>query len=414
MENFSDVIVVGGGPSGSFCALNMAKRAINVMVFEEHNEIGIPCHCAGHLSIDGLKNLGLYPLPKGMVENVFLGAKIYSPSGAEFSVRFPSPITCVVNRSLFDRYISQLAEKAGARYFLGSKVESLSFGEKYIKVAVAKTSGGTSKFFSKIVVDAEGATYKILKQIGLAAPRKNFVYCVNAEVENADNTELDKVEIFLGNKYAPGFYAWLIPKEGGLAKVGLGAKTGNPKILLRKLMHKHPAASKKLEKAKILQETFHPIPLGGPIKRAYSHGFLAVGDAASQVKPTTGGGVIFGLNCARIAADIAAEAINTNNISAKFLSMYQKRFMKFLGFDIKIMLGIRRILNKIPDKMLDKFIDLCRKNFSEDYFQDLREIDLQGHMLLKALQKPRTIAMITHSLILLSAGFLRDTSNIKK
>jgi flavin-dependent dehydrogenase len=49
MENFSEVIVVGGGPSGSFCALNIAEKNVNVTVFEEHDEIGVPCHCAGHL-----------------------------------------------------------------------------------------------------------------------------------------------------------------------------------------------------------------------------------------------------------------------------------------------------------------------------------------------------------------------------
>ncbi len=74
-------------------------------------------------------------------------------------------------------------------------------------------------------------------------------------------------------------------------------------------MSKHPVASKQLGDAKITKIGYHAITLGGPIKRTYANGFLAIGDCASQVKPTTGGGVIFGLTCAKIAAQTANEAL---------------------------------------------------------------------------------------------------------
>ncbi|MEM2337499.1 MAG: NAD(P)/FAD-dependent oxidoreductase [Candidatus Bathyarchaeia archaeon] len=405
MENFSDIIVVGAGPSGSFCALNIAKEGIKVTVFEEHNEIGTPCHCAGHLSIIGLKNLGLYPLPKGIVENTFHGAKIYSPRGSEFSVHFPSPITCTVDRASFDKHISRLAEKAGARYFLGSRVNSLTFRENCIETSVSKISGERFNFSGKIVVNAEGVNCRILKQAGLNPPKNDFVYCVNAEIENVKNIELDMVEVFLGNDYAPGFYAWLIPKEEGKAKVGLGVKIGNPKNALRKLMQKHPAASEKLKNAKILREIFHSIPLSGPIKRAYCNRFLAVGDAASQVKPTTGGGVILGLNCAKIAAEVAVEAVNLRNFSSKFLSKYQRRLMKLLGFDMKIMSTARKMLNRISDEKLNDLIKTCRKFFDEEDFQDFCDIDFQGRMFVKALRKPKIAVAIAYFALLSLEAF---------
>jgi digeranylgeranylglycerophospholipid reductase len=401
MKGSSDVIVIGGGPSGSFCALNMAKRDVNVTVFEEHSEIGFPCHCAGHLSINGLKNLGLYPLPRGIVESTFRGIKIYSPKGLEFSIQFASPITCAVNRALFDKYISQLAEEAGAHYFLGLKVEALIVEGKHVRGVVARRKGEVFEFFGKVIVNAEGTAYKILKQAGLSPPPRNsFVYCVNAEVKNVENIEPNIVEVFLGNAYTPGFYAWLIPKGEGKAKVGLGVKTGNPKAFLKKLMHKHPVASQKLRKATILQENFHPIPIDGPIKKAYSDGFLAVGDAASQVKPTTGGGVIFGLNCARIAAEVVADAVNSKNFSSNFLSAYQRRFTKLLGFDVKVMREARKMLNRVSDKRLDDLIGFCNKVRLEKSLQDLREIDFQGRTLLHTWRNPRIIAALVYFLLI--------------
>ena len=123
MNDKFDAVVVGGGPCGSFSAFTMAKQGMNVIVCEEHKKIGVPTHCAGHLSISGLKRLGLH-LPSNVVENEFKGAVLYSPRGKEFSVRFNSPVTCVVNRKLFDKYLSNLAAKAGVQYLFGSRAES--------------------------------------------------------------------------------------------------------------------------------------------------------------------------------------------------------------------------------------------------------------------------------------------------
>jgi len=69
--NTPDAIIIGGGPVGSYAALNLAKLGVKVTVFEEHPEIGLPSHCAGHLSIRSLSTMGLYPLPNGIVEKHF-------------------------------------------------------------------------------------------------------------------------------------------------------------------------------------------------------------------------------------------------------------------------------------------------------------------------------------------------------
>ena len=184
---------------------------------------------------------------------------------------------------------------------------------------------------------------------------------VQAEVEKVKDLDPDLVEVYLGKNYASGLYAWLIPKFDGKAGVGLAANVGNPKRLLEKLMRKHPIASKKLFKSKLSRISFHPIPLGGPISKTYSNGFLAVGDAASQVKPTTGGGVIFGMTCAHIAATIIHKAMNEEDFSSDTLSEYQRTCNETLGFDAKFMLKIRNMLNALSDDKIDKTISFCAK-----------------------------------------------------
>jgi digeranylgeranylglycerophospholipid reductase len=396
MENLSDVIVVGGGPCGSSTAFKLAKQGANVTVFEEHGEIGVPSHCPGHLSIKSLKQLGLYPLPEEIVENAFYGAVFHSPRGESFSVRFSKPVTCTVNRVLFDKYVAEMAENAGAHYCLNSRVESLIIEDGFVKgVSVNQNEKANEKFFAKIVVDAEGISSRILRMTGLSALNRHMlVNGMHAEVENVKDTEPDMVEVFLGRNYAPGFYAWLIPKGDGKAKVGLAAKTGNPRELLRRLMLKHPVASKKLHTAKIVQTGFHPLTLGGPLPKTFSNGFLATGDAASQAKPTTGGGVIFGMTCASVAADVAYEALSRNDFSSEFLSEYQRRCVEILGFDAKVMLKIRKMLNAMSDEKLDDAVSLCKKLNLNKTLRNVKDIDFQGQSLLRLLPNPRMLTAV--------------------
>lgn len=390
MKLFSDVIVVGGGPCGSFTALNLAKLGVNVEVFEEHGEIGVPSHCPGHLSVRGLKLLGLYPLPSEIVENTFYGAIFHSPKGKDFSVRLSSPVTCAVNRVLFDKHIAEMAEDAGAHYSLNSMVESLITENDFVKGVVVRRGKTKERFSAKVVMDAEGVSSRILRQTGLPKLNRHMlVNAVHAEVENVKDLKTDMVEVYLGKDYAPGLYAWLIPKHDKKAKVGLAAKTGNPRKLLQRLMLKHPAASKKLHTAKILQSSFHPIPLGGTIPQTYSNGFLAVGDAASQVKPTTGGGVIFGMTCARVAAEIIREALRKNDFSSETLSEYQKGCDEILGFDAKFMLKTRKMLDALSDDKIDNAITFCTKIGLDKTLQNVKDIDFQGRSLLRMLWNPR-------------------------
>jgi len=399
MKDVADVIVVGGGPVGSFTALKLAKLGTEATVFEEHASIGSPSHCAGHLSIRSLRNLGLYPLPAKIVENTYSQANFYAPSGFKFPVHLAKPVTCSVNREAFDKYLADKAETAGAHYQLNSRVQSLLIENGTVKGVTVTRDGKTESVPAKIVVDAEGISSRLLRQTGLAGLNgKRLVHGVEAEVENVKNVEMDAVEVFMGQAYAPGFYAWLMPRLDGTAKVGLATKTGNPKELLQRLMLKHPVASKQLSKAKITRTSFHPITLGGPIDREYTSGFLAVGDVSSQVKPTTGGGVIFGLTCAGIAAEIADEAIRRNDASASFLQAYPKRCADTLGFDFGVMFRLRRFLDSLSDEKLDEVLRFCARIGLDKALENVDEIDFQGQLFLKVLAKPAMFAALAYFL----------------
>jgi geranylgeranyl reductase family protein len=400
--NTPDAIIIGGGPVGSYAALNLAKLGVKVTVFEEHPEIGLPSHCAGHLSIRSLSTMGLYPLPNGIVENTFSTANFYSPAGTKFSLHLSRPVTTTLNRARFDQHLAGQAKAAGARFVLNARVQSLIISDGYVKgVNIQRNGGKEEKAYSKITLDAEGISSRLLRQAGLTALKpKGLIYAVEAEVENVQDVKRDAVEVYFGKNYAPGFYGWLIPRLDGTAKVGLATNKGNPREFLHQLMSKHPVASKQLGKAKITQISYHAISLGGPINKAYGNGFLAVGDCASQVKPTTGGGVIFGLTCAKIAAETASEAIKQDDVSSDFLRVYQKCCSDLLSFDFIVMLRLRRFLDSLSDEKVDEMLRICGKLGVDKALSDADEIDFQGKLMLKVLGKPSMLAAMAYFAVL--------------
>lgn len=395
MTQKDDVVVVGGGPCGSFSALAAARLGVDVIVCEEHKEIGVPTHCAGHVSLNGLKRLGL-DLPVEVVENEIKGAVFYSPSGYEFRVKFASPVTCVLNRVLFDKFLAKLAEEAGVKYRLRTRVESLFLDAGHVKGVSVKGE----VLESNIVIDCEGCSSTLLKKAGFPILDKSMVVKgVEAEVDKVEDVNNDTVEVYLGQKYALGLFAWIIPRLDGSAKVGLATKTGNPKAYLQNFASHNPKARDKLRRSRFVSVSYHPLTLGGPLAKTYHDGLLIVGDVASQVKPTTGGGVIMGLICAKIAGETAAEAIKHGDSSASFLSRYQRRWQRVIGFDMTVMRRMRLMLNRLPDRRLDKIIALCSQLHLNEDLRHVKDIDFQGKGIMPIFKSPAAWAVAIYSIL---------------
>ena len=387
----TDAVIIGAGPVGSYTALRLAMLNVKTDVYEEHTEIGLPSHCAGHISIRSLKAIGYYPLPKGIIENTFNAANFYSPSGTKFSVRLKTPVTCALNRAKFDQYIANQAQRAGATFHLGQPVQSLRVENGYVKGVNLKDGTPVP---SKITIDTEGISSRLLHQAKLKGLNgKGLVYAVETEIDQVHDVEPHAVEVYMGSN-APGFYGWLIPRPDGSAKLGLATDHGNPQTYLRNLMTKHPIAKRQVKGAKIFKTNYHAITLAGPINKAYSNGFLAVGDVASQVKPTTGGGVIFGLTCGEIAAKVAKSALNSGDVSAKTLSAYQKHCNKTLNFDISFMLRLRQFLNSLSDERWNSVLRFCNRLGVDKALSDVEEIDYQGRMITQVATKPAILVAL--------------------
>ena len=381
----TDILVIGAGPAGLIAAREAATRRADVVVLEEHEEIGNPCHCAGLLSLKGLERLGA-PADGAYVQNKVRGARFFSPSGLTFTIEKNEPVACVIDRSIFDRFLAQKTAEAGARISLNEQAKSIELGEKDTAI-----QSENKKFHAKMVIDAEGASSRIIKDTGLKPiNHDSLVPGIQCDLENV-GVDPEYVEVHFGNRTAPRFFAWVIPLSENKARVGLGCKGESPKERLDEFVRRRFGIEKNLGRGDIRSGL---IITGGPIDRTFSDRFLVVGDVAGQVKPTTGGGVILGGLCASIAGRIAAEAVDCGDCATSFLGRYETLWKDELSKDFRLMLLARKVVNRLSDKAMDKLFNAVIEENLQGIFSAEGDIDFQSTVILKMLKKKEILGVL--------------------
>ena len=374
-------------------------------IFEEHSKIGYPSHCSGHVGIESFKQYGPQ-LPPYLIENEIKGAILNAPNGERIVLRRPTPVTWVINRAKFDQYLAALALEKGATLNLDSRIDGLKQSNRLIKL---KTPYG--EVSCKMVIDAGGCGAPISRYMRTFRPNvRKFVNSAQVHVDHVADVDTDFVELYFGQQFAPGFFGWIIPRRDGSAKVGLAAAVrSNIRLCLERFLKKHPVASLKLKNAKYLTTpNFHPIPVDGALGRTYSEAFLAVGDAASQVKPTTGGGIVFGLACGKLAGQTAGSAILNDDTSPSFLKSYEDSWRRLIGFDLKAMSLLRRLIYGMPDRHLNRIFGISREFRTDEILGKASDIDFQGKTLLSLARDPRLfITLLSASVLSMPSYVLR-------
>jgi geranylgeranyl reductase family protein len=344
-----------------------------------------------------------------MIENEITGAVLRSPNGKSLILQRREPVTWVLNRSEFDQHLASLAQSEGAELRLNARVIGYSRPEDG-KIHVRVNDSRERRVECKVLIDGSGCGTSVSRYAGL--PKLGGGILVNSAQFNVDNPmDVDQqfVEVYFGQRFAPGFFGWIIPRRDGTAKVGIatGARA-NVRECFDRFVHKHPIVSTKLRHAKpVSQPTYHPIPVGGALNRTYTDNIMTVGDAASQVKPTTGGGIVFGLACGRIAGETAAKAVIDQDPSAERLKEYEISWRRLIGFDLRAMSYLRRLLYRLPDTNLNHIFSVANALGAEQILNRTPDIDFQGKTLLGLARDPRLF------ITLLSASVLSVPSLLK-
>jgi geranylgeranyl reductase family protein len=375
MERRFNSIIVGGSISGLLCAREISKSGNSVCVLEEDYEIGSPEHCGGLVSLDGLKNLGIIPSSRAILNEVNK-AKIYSDTQG-FEVSAKKDKITVLDRRELDKQVAFQAQKNGAEIKTKNLVTEIHYDD--IKQEhIVKTRNEI--YYSKTVIDARGinSLIKTFNRDGLLQSAQYEVY--------ADWIIPDEIIVKFDKIKYPDFFAWIIPSGEGKAKIGIAGRKINPLRTLESFIDSFNS------KYSVIRKIYAPIWIGGPLKKFSFNNMILIGDAAGQTKPTTAGG-IFSCGMGGILAGNHITLSKENSLNP-IVNGYENDWYAIFGKEFQKMLLFRKILERLDNKAIDSIFSLISDS-------DIAEIsksasfDFHSFALSKILGSKKAIRLIS-------------------
>ena len=358
-----DVVVVGAGPAGCECARRLAQGGFSVVVAEEHARAGEPLHCTGIISAQACQ---AFDLPGSAVECELEAAELTSPGGITLHVDLNGARPYVVDRRQVDGALASRAHEVGVTFCYSTRVEELDVDRW--GVTLAGTSAGESwQVRARAAVLAGGAKSGLPRQVGLASCRE-AMHGAQAEVAAAS---LPTMRAWVGQQLVPGGFGWVVPARSGQSRVGVLTQA-NPREALLRIARK--ALDGRGERLAVEPIRVHPIPVV-PRRPTTTDRVLSVGDAAGQVKMTTGGGVYYGLLGARIASEVLDEALTQDRLSLRHLARYETLWQQVLGPEQRAGQMLRRVASRVPDETLDEIFRSAEARGLSRHLVELLDFD---------------------------------------
>jgi digeranylgeranylglycerophospholipid reductase len=343
-----DVAVIGAGPAGSTAARMLAARGHDVVVLEEHPVTGVPVHCTGLIGDDAFDE---FELPQDTILGVASAARFRAGDGGSVLVESDRVRATVIDRVRFDQELARQAEGAGAEIRTGWRVDDVRVGPDGVRVSSAGRA-----LDARACVLACGANYRFHRALDLGLPR---AYLQSLQLETPF-PPVSHVQVRLGREVAPKGFAWLVSfaRDGAShARIGLMCEGDGRQRFERfvaDLCREHGVDARSLAAPRPKM-----LPLG-PVRRTYASRVVTVGDAAGLVKPTTGGGIYYGLITGSIAAAVLDAGLRADALDAADLKPYETRWRARLGPDIRIGLAFRRLAERFDDRAINAVVELAR------------------------------------------------------
>lgn len=341
-----DVAIVGAGAVGNMTAYLLAKKGYKVVVLEKKESIGKKV-CAGLVSGRVIKMAD-----SETVMNEIKGALINFPDGRKVAIGGNKTFAYVIDRKKFDQYLAEKAMSEGVEYKLRFRVKNI----------YENKINGSVRF--RWLIGADGARSIVAEKFSFG--KVNYVNAIQGEGKRGDD---DFVEIYFGNEFAPGFFAWIVP-DGNKLRIGLGSKEGGIRKKFNTFVSMLDIEVKNIRGA--------VIPIG--LRKFAKKNVALVGDAAGQVKATSGGGLYAGL----LASKILAENFDD-------LTRYEKEYMKEFGNELKKCLILRKIFYHATDKLYNYFGKIIEKDIG--LLNEYGDIDYQSVIAKQFIRRHPLLAI---------------------
>ncbi|MBI3585913.1 MAG: NAD(P)/FAD-dependent oxidoreductase [Ignavibacteriales bacterium] len=356
MKDFYDVIVVGAGPAGSTAARYAAAGGASVLLLEKDRDVGYPVRCGEAVSHEGVIQF-IEPDPKWIAATVSK-FRIVVPNGSSIVPRLDG-IGYVLERRIFDYELAKVAAREGAEVVTKAYVYDLIKPNGKVEGVRVLIKDQKVDIRANVVIGADGVESRVGKWAGIDTT------CHIRDMESCAQVTLSGVHVdegildfYFGDRVAPGGYLWVFPKGKDTANVGIGISVegAKEKAAVRYL---EEFIEKKYPHAAVLTRIAGGVPCAKTCDQIVKNNVMLVGDAAHQVNPTSGGGIISGMIGGMIAGQVAAEAIKENNLN--HLADYEKRWHKRLGWRHEVFYHIKEAISTFSDETLNTLCENASK-----------------------------------------------------
>ena|GEM_PF-1491412 len=365
------VVVVGAGVSGLVSALKLSEANSSVTVLEEHDEIGVPCHCCGVVSTDYREKIGVSP-PSSVDLNELRGFR-FTDGAREIVVRSGRPVAKVISRTAFDRYLAETCERQGVTILRSRRGVSVENPES---PRVLDSSGRVHA--ARYAVLAEGIAGGLERQLGMREDKAKALVSVQSLVRKSVDPSV--ASVYLNPQVSPDFFGYVVPIDEEHCRIGLASGEVDVMESLHFMVEKEGAVP-------LGKPNLWGMWVGGPSPNVRRGNVFAVGDAAGMTKATTGGGIVFGALSAKAVSEIIASEIagGTTTIGDPLAG---------LRGQLGKMRAIRRLLNSIGPQLtmdamlrcttvekLTRYMESVDFDFHGDYSRAIRAIELNLDMI---------------------------------
>ncbi|WP_297073122.1 NAD(P)/FAD-dependent oxidoreductase [Thermococcus sp.] len=355
-----NILIIGAGPVGNYLA-NLLARDYSVAVVEKKSSFGGKA-CTG---IIGAENYERLNLPKKAILNELYGATFYSRIQS-FSIGRKSPQAYLVDRKTLERELAKRAMKKGADYLMSTTFRGFRNGK-----AVLQHMGETLEVKADFYIGADGVNSTVAKVIGTKT-RAEFLS--GYEVEVLGSFDRRNVEVWVNKEITPDFFAWVTPIDGETARVGTFGKMEALSRFLR---------LRRLEPTKILE--FKAGPVGFGWRKPWVKGNVAlVGDSALQIKPTTAGGIVYGMLCAE-------------NLKKALYEGKPEKYWDYCSWvrrQISFGLKFRRLFTGLDQDAIERIFEVLGSEEAREVIETQADFDDHLRTAKALLKRPKLLAKL--------------------
>lgn len=375
-ESQVDVIVIGGGPSGTATATLLAKQGFNVNLYERDH---FPRFHIGESLIPHtyhvIERLGMLDKMRGSpftqkrsVQFVTEQGKLSEPFYFSDYDPHERSQTWQVRRAEFDQLMLDNARENGVKVYEGARVLDVLFdGERAVGVKVKIGDRPEKNVYARVVVDAAGQSGLIIDRLNLREwdpVLKKAAIWTYYNGAKRDSGRDAGATIVMQTKGKKGWF-WFIPLHDDIVSVGVVAgfdylfqerDTKDIEKIFQEEVERCPGLQPRIANATRCDIYRAQKEYSYKAKKSAGDGWVLVGDAFGFLDPLYSSGVLLALVSADMASSAIGEALAANDPSEARLRVWEPEYVKAMDRMRRLVcafydgLSFGRLVKRNPDK----------------------------------------------------------------